>query len=223
MPANHYLAAAVDYLFRHRPDWSAGAAVGKTLVSSQMIDRVARKLGRRVYETPVGFKWFVPGLLEGSLGFGGEESAGASFLSRDGEAWTTDKDGILMALLSAEIFSQMGKDPGELYRQLARELGEPVYARVDVKATARQKERLLRLSTDQIKMDGLAGEKIIQALSRAPGNEEPIGGLKIVAENGWFAVRPSGTEDVVKLYAESFLGLDHLRRIQDEARRTLGI
>ncbi len=223
MPANHYLAAAVDYLFRHRPDWSAGAAVGKTLVSSQMIDRVARKLGRRVYETPVGFKWFVPGLLEGSLGFGGEESAGASFLSRDGEAWTTDKDGILMALLSAEIFSQMGKDPGELYRRLARELGEPVYARVDVKATARQKERLLRLSTDQIKMDGLAGEKIIQALSRAPGNEEPIGGLKIVAENGWFAVRPSGTEDVVKLYAESFLGLDHLRRIQDEARRTLGI
>jgi phosphoglucomutase len=218
LPANHYLAVAIHYLFQHRPQWSQHAAVGKTVVSSGMIDRVAAKLGRKLYEVPVGFKWFVDGLLEGTLGFGGEESAGASFLRRDGTVWTTDKDGIVPALLSAEITARMGRDPGEIYRELVREFGEPVYQRVDAPATLEQKAMLSTLSPQQVRSTDLAGEKIQSILSHAPGNGAPLGGLKVITENGWFAARPSGTEDVYKIYAESFRGADHLHRIAEEAQ-----
>jgi phosphoglucomutase len=218
LPPNHYLAVAIFYLFQQRPQWSTDAAVGKTVVSSQMIDRVAAKLGRRLYEVPVGFKWFVDGLLDGSLGFGGEESAGASFVRRDGSVWTTDKDGMVPALLSAEITARMGRDPGEIYRELTREFGAPVYDRVEAPATPQQKKLLAQLSPQQVRSAQLAGEKIHSILTRAPGNDAPIGGLKVAAENGWFAARPSGTEDIYKIYAESFLGETHLRRILSEAQ-----
>ncbi len=218
---NHYLAVAISYLFRHRDGWRPEAAVGKTLVSSSLIDRVAASLGRRLFEVPVGFKWFVEGLLEGWLGFGGEESAGASFLRREGKAWTTDKDGIILGLLALEITARTGRDPGELYRELTRQLGEPVYERIDAPATLEQKAVLERLTPDQVKVTELAGEKIEAMLTTAPGNGSPIGGLKVVAANGWFAARPSGTEEVYKLYAESFLSEDHLRRIQEEAQRII--
>ena len=215
---NHYLAVAISYLFTHRPGWPATAAVGKTVVSSSMIDRVTARLGRTLKEVPVGFKWFVDGLVDGSLGFGGEESAGASFLRRDGSVWTTDKDGIILGLLAAEMTAVTGKDPGELYRDLTRELGDPVYERIDAPATPEQKKILARLSARDIKESELAGEKIVSILTTAPGTTNPIGGLKVVTENGWFAARPSGTEDIYKLYAESFLGADHLKRIQAEAQ-----
>jgi phosphoglucomutase len=215
---NHYLAVAIDYLYRHRDGWPAAAAVGKTLVSSSMIDRVADGLGRRLLEVPVGFKWFVPGLLDGSVAFGGEESAGASFLQRDGSVWTTDKDGILLALLASEITAVTGKTPSELYRGLTASYGEPAYARVDSPASREQKAALAKLSADQITADRLAGEKITAVLTEAPGNGAPIGGLKVVTETGWFAARPSGTEDVYKLYAESFRGPEQLAEIQEEAR-----
>jgi phosphoglucomutase len=218
LPPNHFLSAAIFFLFQHRPRWSPSAAVGKTAVSSQMIDRVAAKLGRTLYEVPVGFKWFVEGLLNGSLGFGGEESAGASFIRLDGRAWTTDKDGIVPALLSAEITARMGRDPGELYRELARECGEPQYDRVDAPATPAQKEVLRRLSPEQIRSESLAGERIRTILTRAPGNSAPLGGVKVAADSGWFAARPSGTEDIYKIYGESFRGTDHLHRILDEAQ-----
>ncbi len=218
LPPNHYLAASVYYLFRHRPHWPERSAVGKTLVSSGMIDRAAMKTGRKLYETPVGFKWFVDGLLDGSLGFAGEESAGASFLRMDGTVWTTDKDGIIPALLAAEIRARTGRDPGELYGELASEFGRPVYERVDAPATPQQKEILKRLSPEQVRTETLAGQKIQAVLSRAPGNGEPIGGIKVVSEGGWFAARPSGTEDIYKIYAESFIGQDHLRRIIEEAQ-----
>jgi phosphoglucomutase len=219
LPTNHYLSVAIWYLFQHRAQWSAKTAVGKTLVSSQMIDRVATHLGRTVYEVPVGFKWFVPGLLDGSLGFCGEESAGATFLRRNGQVWTTDKDGIVPALLSAEITARMGSDPGELYRGLTRQFGEPLSDRVEVKATAEQKERLARLSGEQLALSSLAGEKVSAVMTRAPGNDAPIGGIKVVAPGGWFAVRPSGTEDIYKIYAESFQGPEHLQRILADAKR----
>jgi phosphoglucomutase len=218
MNPNHYLSVAIAYLFRHRPGWRSDAAVGKTLVSSSMIDRVARDLGRRLAEVPVGFKWFVDGLVDGSYGFGGEESAGASFLRRDGTVWTTDKDGILLDLLACEIRAVTGRDPGELYRELEGRFGSPVYERIDAAATREQKAALGKLSPAAVKAGSLAGEPILARLTRAPGNDAPIGGLKVVTENGWFAARPSGTEDVYKLYAESFKGSDHLRRIQEEAR-----
>ena len=218
LPPNHYLSAAIFYLFGHRPEWSKDAAVGKTLVSSQMIDRVTAALGRRLYEVPVGFKWFVDGLLDGSLAFGGEESAGASFVRRDGRVWTTDKDGIVPALLAAEMTARMGRDPGESYRELVRRFGEPLYDRVEAAATAEQKQKLGQLSPEQITSAELGGERILSILTRAPGNDAPIGGLKVVAENGWFAARPSGTEDIYKIYAESFRGADHLRRIVTEAQ-----
>ena len=218
LPPNHYLAVAIDFLFRHRPRWRPDAAVGKTMVSSQMIDRVTAKLGRTLFETPVGFKWFVAGMLDGSLGFGGEESAGASFLRLDGAAWSTDKDGIIPALLSAEITARAGRDPGEIYRTLTREFGEPAYDRVDAPATPEQKARLSRLSPEQVRQTDLAGERIQRTLTRAPGNDAPFGGLKVVAESGWFAARPSGTEDIYKIYAESFRGPEHLRRIVQEAQ-----
>jgi phosphoglucomutase len=218
LPPNHYLAVAIFYLFQHRPKWREEAAVGKTVVSSQMIDRVAAKLGRKLYEAPVGFKWFVDGLLDGSLGFGGEESAGASFVRLDGSVWTTDKDGIVPALLAAEITARTDRDPGEVYRELTREFGEPVYDRVEAPATPEQKEILGRLSPQQVRSTDLAGEKIQAILTRAPGNGAPISGLKVVAESGWFAARPSGTEDIYKIYAESFRGADHLRRILEEAQ-----
>ena len=219
LPTNHYLSVAIWYLFQHRAQWGAKAAVGKTLVSSQMIDRVASHLGRAVYEVPVGFKWFVTGLLDGSLGVCGEESAGATFLRRDGHVWTTDKDGIVPALLSAEITARMGRDPGELYGELTRQLGEPLSDRVEVAATPEQKERLSRLSGEQLALSTLAGEKISAVLTRAPGNDAPIGGIKVVAPGGWFAVRPSGTEDIYKIYAESFQGPEHLQRILTDAKR----
>ncbi len=218
MNPNHYLSVAVDYLFRHRPGWSPTAAVGKTLVSSSMIDRVAADLRRPLAEVPVGFKYFVDGLLDGSYGFGGEESAGASFLRMDGGVWTTDKDGLLLGLLAAEITAVTGKDPAELYAGLASRFGEPAYARSDVPATAAQKQVLARLSPDAVRARTLAGEPILQLLTEAPANGEPIGGLKVVTENGWFAARPSGTEDVYKIYAESFRGPEHLEALQDEAR-----
>ena len=218
MNPNHYLAVAVWYLFQNRPDWKTDAAVGKTLVSSSMIDRVSARLGRILSEVPVGFKWFVDGLLHGTYGFGGEESAGASFLRKDGTVWTTDKDGIIMDLLACEITATKGKDPGELYKDLEDELGSPVYERIDAPATAEQKEVLKKLSPDLVTVGELAGETITAKLTRAPGNNAPIGGLKVVTENGWFAARPSGTEDIYKLYAESFKGHDHLRRIQTEAQ-----
>ena len=218
LPPNHYLTVAINYLFQHRPKWSKSAAVGKTVVSSQMIDRITTKLGRKLYEVPVGFKWFVDGLFEGSLGFSGEESAGASFLRTDGSVWTTDKDGIILALLSAEITARMNRDPGELYRELAHEFGEPVYKRVDAPATPAQKERLAKLSPQQIRSTDLAGEKIQSILTHAPGNGASIGGLKVSTERGWFAARPSGTENIYKIYAESFHGVDHLHRILTEAQ-----
>ncbi len=218
LPPNHYLAVAISYLFQHRPNWSKEAAVGKTVVSSQMINRIAAKLGRRLYEMPVGFKWFVNGLLDGSLGFGGEESAGASFLRRDGSAWTTDKDGIVPALLSAEITARLGRDPGEIYRELVQEFGEPVYERIEAPATPEQKRRLAQLSPQQIRSSELAGERIQHVLTQAPGNDSPIGGLKVTTENGWFAARPSGTEEIYKIYAESFRGADHLQRLLKEAQ-----
>jgi len=218
LPPNHYLSIAIFYLFQHRPNWSKAAAVGKTVVSSQIIDRVAAKLGRKLYEVPVGFKWFVNGLLNGSLGFSGEESAGASFIRLDGGVWTTDKDGIVPALLSAEITAQMGRDPGEIYRELTREFGEPVYDRVEAPATSEQKRRLEQLSAEQIGSAELAGEKIQGILTEAPGNGAPIGGVKVSAASGWFAARPSGTEDIYKIYGESFQGADHLSRILAEAQ-----
>jgi phosphoglucomutase len=215
---NHYLAVAIDYLFRARTGWSSAAAIGKTLVSSSMIDRVADELGRRVVEVPVGFKWFVDGLLDGSLAFGGEESAGASFARRDGTVWTTDKDGIILALLAVEITARTGRDPGEHYTALEERHGAPVYARVDAPATRAQKAALGALRPEAVSAHSLAGEPIRARLSHAPGNGAAIGGLKVVAESGWFAARPSGTEDVYKIYAESFRGEEHLRRIQAEAR-----
>ena len=218
LPPNHYLAVAIFFLFQHRPKWRKEAAVGKTVVSSQMIDRVTAKLGRKLYEVPVGFKWFVDGLLDGSLGLGGEESAGASFVRLDGSVWTTDKDGIVPALLAAEITARMDRDPGEIYRELTREFGEPLYDRVDAPATPAQKELLAKLSAQQVKLTELAGEKIQTVLTHAPGNGAPIGGLKVIATSGWFAARPSGTENIYKIYAESFRGEDHLRRILEEAQ-----
>jgi phosphoglucomutase len=218
MNPNHYLAVAISYLYSHRDGWSADAAVGKTLVSSSMIDRVAAQLGRTLVEVPVGFKWFVPGLLDGSVAFGGEESAGASFLQRDGSVWTTDKDGILLALLASEITAVTGKSPSQLYGELTARHGSPAYARIDSPATRAQKAALAKLSPDQVTADTLAGEPITAKLTKAPGNGAGIGGLKVVTDDGWFAARPSGTEDVYKLYAESFRGADHLAEIQDEAR-----
>ena len=218
MDPNHYLAVAIWYLFQNRPAWGSGLAVGKTLVSSAMIDRVAEQLGRRLYEVPVGFKYFVDGLLDGSLGFGGEESAGASFLRQDGTVWTTDKDGIILDLLAAEITATTGRDPGEHYRALESRFGSPVYERMDVPANELQRAVLANLSPDLIQATELAGEKIIARLTHAPGNNAAIGGLKVITENGWFAARPSGTEDIYKVYAESFRGAEHLRQIQDEAQ-----
>lgn len=218
MNPNHYLAVAIDYLFGARPGWRADAGIGKTLVSSSLIDRVAARLGRPLVEVPVGFKYFVPGLLSGALGFGGEESAGASFLRRDGEVWSTDKDGLIMDLLAAEIMAVRGRDPGECYRALVAELGEPVYARIDATATPAEKAVLAKLSPSALTASTLAGDPIIATLTHAPGNGAAIGGLKVVTAEGWFAARPSGTEDVYKLYAESFRGSEHLRRIQDEGQ-----
>jgi phosphoglucomutase len=218
---NHFLAVAVDYLYRHRDGWAADAAVGKTLVSSSMIDRVTASLGRRLVEVPVGFKWFVPGLLDGSVAFGGEESAGASFLRRDGGVWTTDKDGLLLCLLAAEITAGTGKTPSQRYAELVAEFGDPSYARVDAPATRDEKAKLAKLSPDAVTATELAGEPITQRLTAAPGNGAAIGGLKVTTESGWFAARPSGTEDVYKIYAESFRGPDHLARIQQEAREVV--
>lgn len=219
---NHYLAVAIDYLFRHRPQWRPDAAVGKTLVSSSMIDRVAASLGRPLAEVPVGFKWFVDGLVDGSYGFGGEESAGASFLRRDGSVWTTDKDGIILDLLAAEITAVTGRDPGEHYRDLEAQFGSPSYARMDAPATPAQKAVLSSLSPDLVAATELAGEPITAKLTRAPANDAPIGGLKVVTANGWFAARPSGTEQIYKIYAESFRGAEHLAAIQAEAQAIVG-
>ena len=217
MNPNHYLSVAIWYLFQNRPDWRPDTTVGKTLVSSSMIDRVATSLGRRLAEVPVGFKYFVDGLLSGEYGFGGEESAGASFLRRDGTVWTTDKDGFIMDLLAAEIMARTGRDPGEHYRDLTGRFGDPAYERTDAPVTPARKAVLKDLSPELVRADTLAGEPIVAKLTRAPANNEPIGGLKVVTENGWFAARPSGTENIYKVYAESFRGADHLRRIQDEA------
>jgi phosphoglucomutase len=221
MNPNHYLAVAIDYLYRHRGDWPAQAAVGKTMVSSSIIDRVADDCGRTLTEVPVGFKWFVPGLLDGSVAFGGEESAGASFLRRDGRVWTTDKDGIILNLLAAEIMAVTGSTPSQLYRLLTERLGDPAYARIDAPATREQKAVLAKLSPEQFGAAELAGEPVLARLTAAPGNGEPLGGIKVVTESGWFAARPSGTEDVYKLYAESFRGPGHLARIQAEAQQIL--
>jgi phosphoglucomutase len=218
LPPNHFLAVAISSLFQNRPKWRTAAAVGKTVVSSALIDRITAKLGRKLFEVPVGFKWFVDGLLDGSLGFGGEESAGATFLRLDGGVWTTDKDGFIPCLLAAEITARTGRDPGELYRGLTQEFGESFYDRVDAPATAEGKAVLAKLSCEQITHTELAGEKIQTILTRAPGNDAPIGGLKAVTENGWFAARPSGTENIYKIYAESFRGESHLRRILEEAQ-----
>jgi phosphoglucomutase len=218
MNPNHYLAVAISYLFRNRTDWPRDAAIGKTLVSSSMIDRVAADLGRRLLEVPVGFKWFVPGLLDGSVGFGGEESAGASFLRRDGSVWTTDKDGILLSLLASEIIAITGRSPSEHYADLVGRFGEPAYARIDAPASREEKAVLGRLSPEQVTATTLAGEPITATLTSAPGNGSPIGGLKVTTDSGWFAARPSGTEDVYKIYAESFRGPEHLALIQEEAR-----
>jgi phosphoglucomutase len=223
LPPNHYLAVCVHYLFANRTGWRKDAAVGKTVVSSSMIDRVAAKLGRKVYEVPVGFKWFVDGLLRGSLGFGGEESAGSSFLCRrDGSPWTTDKDGLIAALLAAEITARVGRDPGEIYAELEREFGVSSYERVDAPANAVQRAALAKLSPQDITVTELAGEKIQKILTTAPGDGNPIGGIKVSAESGWFAARPSGTEDVYKVYAESFRGPEHLKKIQEEAQAMVG-
>jgi len=222
MPPNHYLCAAIFYLFQHRPQWPATSAVGKTVVSSQMIDKVTVKLNRKLYEVPVGFKWFVEGLLNASLGFGGEESAGASFLRMDGKVWTTEKDGIVPALLSAEIIARTGRDPAEIYQNLEHELGVSAYERIDAPATPAQKAALKKLSPQQIQCTELAGDPIATILSEAPGNHAPIGGLKVIAQNGWFAARPSGTEDVYKIYAESFKGDAHLRKVITQAQEIVG-
>jgi phosphoglucomutase len=218
MNPNHYLAVAIDYLYSHRSEWGAEMGVGKTLVSSSMIDRVVEQLGRTLVEVPVGFKWFVPGLIDGSIGFGGEESAGASFLRKRGTVWTTDKDGILLALLASEIKAVTGKSPSERYRELTGQFGDPAYARVDAPASKAEKAKLAKLSPDDVKADMLAGEKITARLVTAPGNGAAIGGLKVTTENAWFAARPSGTEDVYKIYAESFKGPEHLKQVQEEAR-----
>jgi phosphoglucomutase len=218
MPPNHYLSVAIDYLFRHRPRWNQTAAVGKTVVSSALIDRVTARLGRRLYEVPVGFKWFVEGLFDGSLGFGGEESAGASFSRADGAVWTTDKDGIAAALLSAEILAATGRDPGELYRDLTSELGEPKADRIEAPATAEQKQKLAKLSPAQVQITNLGGEAIDRVLDHAPGDGAPIGGIKVVTASGWFVARPSGTEDIYKIYAESFRSEEHLRSLLGEAQ-----
>jgi phosphoglucomutase len=219
---NHYLAVSIEYLFNHRPDWPKSAGVGKTVVSSSMIDRVTAKLGRTLHEVPVGFKWFVDGLIDSTIGFGGEESAGASFLRRDGKVWTTDKDGIIMGLLSAEMTAVTRKDPGELYGDLTKEFGDPAYERIDAPATAEQKKILAQLSPSDVSETQLAGEEITAMLTTAPGTKDSIGGLKVVAPSGWFAARPSGTEEIYKLYAESFKGVDHLKRIQAEAQEIVG-
>jgi len=218
LPPNHYLSAAISYLFDNRPEWRRDTAVGKTVVSTQMIDRITARLGRKLYEVPVGFKWFVDGLLDASLGFVGEESAGASFIRLDGSVWTTDKDGITPSLLAAEMTARMGRDPGEIYGELVRKFGESLYDRVEAPATPEQKEMLAKLSAPQVRSTDLAGEKVQTILTHAPGNGASIGGLKVVAENGWFAARPSGTENIYKIYAESFRGADHLRRILEEAQ-----
>jgi phosphoglucomutase len=219
LPPNHYLAVSAFYLFQNRPNWGKEVAVGKTVVSSQMIDRVTAKLGRKLYEVPVGFKWFVEGLIDGSLGFVGEESAGATFLRRDGGVWTTDKDGLIPALLAAEITARVGKDPGEVYRDLTREFGESFSDRVDARATPAEKKLLAKLSPQQVKSKQLAGETIQSILTTAPGNRAAIGGLKVIAEKGWFAARPSGTEDIYKIYAESFRDANHLKQLIDEAQK----
>jgi phosphoglucomutase len=218
LPPNHYLSVCIHYLFSNRRDWKRDVAVGKTVVSSSMIDRVCERLGRRLYEVPVGFKWFVEGLLGGRLGFAGEESAGASFLNRDGGVWATDKDGIIPCLLSAEVTARLGKDPGEIYRALTRDLGDPVYERIEAPATPEQKAALEKLSPSDIRVTEVAGEKVQQILTTAPGDGNPIGGIKVIAKNGWFAARPSGTEEIYKIYAESFRGQEHLRRIEEEAQ-----
>ena len=222
LPPNHYLSVCIHYLYGNRPGWPPDASVGKTVVSSSMIDRVARKLGRKLYEVPVGFKWYVDGLFGKWLGFAGEESAGASFLGRDASVWSTDKDGIIAALLSAEITARAKTDPGEIYAQLTRENGESTYERIDAPANAEQRARLGKLSPNDISVSDLAGERIDQVLTTAPGDGKPIGGIKVMSENGWFAARPSGTEDVYKIYAESFQGAEHLRRIQQEAQAMVG-
>ena len=219
MNPNHYLAVAIQYLLTHRPEWPASVIVGKTVVSSSMIDRVVSSLGRQLSETPVGFKWFVPGLFDGSFCFGGEESAGASLLRRDGTVWTTDKDGPIMDLLAAEITARTGKDPGQHFSELAQKFGMPYYTRIDAPASPEQKARLSKLSPDSVKESHLAGERIIAKLTNAPGNNAPIGGLKVVSENGWFAARPSGTENLYKIYAESFKDEAHLDSIVDEAQQ----
>jgi phosphoglucomutase len=221
MNPNHFLAVSIDYLMAHRPQWRADAAVGKTVVSSSMIDRVVAGLDRRLWEVPVGFKWFVPGLIDGSVAFGGEESAGASFLRRDGSVWTTDKDGIIAALLASEMLAVTGESPSRRYRTLTERYGDPAYARVDAPATREQKAALGRLSPEQVSATELAGEPILDRLTTAPGNGAAIGGLKVVTENGWFAARPSGTEDVYKIYAESFVGTEHLAQIQSDAREVV--
>jgi phosphoglucomutase len=218
LPPNHYLAVCIHYLFSHRPGWREESSVGKTVVSSSMIDRVAAKLGKTVYEVPVGFKWFVRGLLKASLGFAGEESAGASLLRRDGTVWITDKDGIVLALLSAEIAAKLQRDPGEIYRERTRDHGDPVYERIDAPATSAEKAMLERLSPEHLRIAELAGEPVQEAITTAPGNSMPIGGVKVIAENGWFAARPSGTEDVYKIYAESFRGENHLLQIENQAQ-----
>lgn len=221
MQPNHYLAVAINFLFQFRSGWAPTTGIGKTLVSSQMIDRVAKKLGRKLVEVPVGFKWFVDGLYDGSLGFGGEESAGASFLNMHGEVWSTDKDGIIAALLAGEITARSSKDPGEIYQELVNEFGAPVYDRIDAPATPEQKDKLKKLSPEQIKSSELAGEKITNILTKAPGNGADIGGLKVETANGWFAARPSGTENIYKIYAESFKGEEHLRKLQQEAQKVV--
>jgi phosphoglucomutase len=221
MNPNHYLAAAIAYLFEHRPQWDRNSAVGKTIVSSAIIDRVAKKLGRKLVETPVGFKWFVDGLIGGAFGFAGEESAGASFLRRDGSVWTTDKDGIILGLLAAEMTARTGRDPGRLFEQLTQQLGKPFYERIDAPATAQQKNLLKALTVEKLAMSELAGEPVRATLSAAPGNNQPFGGIKVLAENGWFAARPSGTEDVYKIYAESFRSRAHLKEIQRDAQSAI--
>jgi len=218
MNPNHYLSVAISYLFQDRKGWRADAAIGKTLVSSSMIDRIAMDLGKKLAEVPVGFKWFVDGLVDGSFGFGGEESAGASFLRKDGSVWTTDKDGMILCLLAAEITAKTGRDPGEHYQDLTDKFGAPVYERIDAIANGKQKTVLSKLSPEQVTADTLAGEKITAKLTKAPSNQADIGGLKVCTANGWFAARPSGTEDVYKIYAESFNGTDHLKQIQKEAK-----
>jgi len=221
MNPNHYLAAAIAYLFEHRPQWGASAAIGKTIVSSSIINRVAKKIGRKLVETPVGFKWFVEGLGSGAFGFAGEESAGASFLKRDGTVWTTDKDGVVMGLLAAEILARTGRDPSQLFIGLTAELGTPFYERIDVPATPKQKNALKALAPEQLGIKELAGDPVQAIRTRAPGNDQSFGGIKVETDQGWFAARPSGTEDVYKIYAESFRGEDHLKLIQQDARAAI--